>query len=329
MSRPGFSFLVCPDPELLRSRMAELLAGAGEDPSAWERKSFWGDEELLPRFWQDLGSASLLGTRTALVLRRAEKLKTEDWERFSPALRGFNQHVWPFFCLEGEWERKKPSIPKALAKQKFWAVAEKKGWVWQSPGLTGEGMAAYVDRWAKSRGVRIRPEAVQALRQSLPPDAGAARLELDKLELALAPGEELGLSHVDLVAPTGEMDFFDFVSALSRQGATAEIWERVIQNHAESRSMLFQLTSYLASEARTWGMILNGEQDRVKGNPYALKYKAEAARKVGPAGVAAVFDYCLEAELEVKTGSMDEEQVLELLVSRLARLFRPTPGRSR
>ncbi len=329
MSRPGFSFLVCPDPELLRTRMAELLAEAGEEATAWERKSYWGDEELPARFWQDLGSANLMGGKTALVLRRAEKLKAEDWERFTTALRGFNQNVWPFFCLEGEWDRGKVSIPKALTKQKFWTVAEKKGWVWQQRGLTGEGMAAFVRKWTVGRGIKVRPEAQKPLCQTLPEDAGAADLELRKLELALGPGREIGLEQVALIAPTGEMDFFEFVSALSKQGATAEVWERVIQNHAETKTMLFQLTSHLASEARAWWMILSGEEGKVRGNPYALKYKAETARKVGLAGASAIFDYCLEAELEVKTGSMDEEQVLELLVSRLAALFHPAAARQR
>lgn len=328
MSRPGFSFLVCPDPELLRLRVAALLAESGEG-AGWERKSYWGDEELTARFWQDLGSANLMGGRTALVLRRAEKLKAEDWERFVPALRGFNPDVWPFFCLEGEWDRGKVSIPKVLTKHKFWTVAEKKGWVWQSRGLFGDGMAAFVRTWTQERGIKVRPEALKALCQALPEDAGAAALELSKMELSLGPDKAIGMAQVDLVAPSGEMDFFEFVGLLSKQGATAEVWERVIQNHAESKTMLFQLTSYLASEARTWWMILSGEEGKVRGSPYALKHKAEAARKVGLAGAAAVFDYCLEAELEVKTGSMDEEQVLELLVSRMARLFRPAPARQR
>lgn len=328
MSRPGFSFLVCPDPELLRLRVAALLAGAG-GAEPWERKTHWGDEELAARFWQDMGSANLMGSRTAVVLRRAEKLKAEDWERFVPALRGFNEGVWPFFCLEGEWDRGKAAIPKVLSKHKFWTVAEKKGWVWQSRGLFGDGMAAFVRTWTQERGLKVRPDALKALCQALPEDAGAAALELSKLELALGPDKTIGPAEVELIAPSGEMDFFEFVGALSKQGATAEVWERVIQNHAESRTMLFQLTSYLASEARAWWMILSGEEGKVRGSPYALKHKAEMARRVGLAGAAAVFDFCMEAELEVKTGSMDEEQVLELLVSRLARLFRPAPVRSR
>ena len=172
-----------------------------------------------------------MGGRTALVLRRAEKLKAEDWERFGPRPCGASTRTCgPFSALEGEWDRGKVSIPKVLTKHKFWAVAEKKGWVWQSRGLFGEGMAALRAHLDPGTGhKKSSPRRRKPCVRPCPRTPGAAALELSKMELSLGPDKTIGMAQVDLIAPSGEMDFFEFVGLLSKQGATAEVWERVIQ----------------------------------------------------------------------------------------------------
>ena len=59
-TRPGFSFLICPDAELARLEAAALLEQARADGD-WRRAVYWGDEELPPAFWQDLTVPSLMG----------------------------------------------------------------------------------------------------------------------------------------------------------------------------------------------------------------------------------------------------------------------------
>ena len=68
MSRPGFSFLVCPDAEMVREKADSLLSSASP---AFVRRVYWGDEDLAPGFWEDLTVQSLMAQPKAVVLRRA------------------------------------------------------------------------------------------------------------------------------------------------------------------------------------------------------------------------------------------------------------------
>jgi DNA polymerase-3 subunit delta len=52
VSRAPFHVLLCPDPELTRRRVEELARAAG---GGFTRKAYYGDEDLPPAFWQDLG----------------------------------------------------------------------------------------------------------------------------------------------------------------------------------------------------------------------------------------------------------------------------------
>ena len=75
MQRAGFSFLACPDPEIVRERVERQLADSGQP---FSREVFWGDEELGAPFWSALTVGSLFAGRRAVILRRADAcLKTQ------------------------------------------------------------------------------------------------------------------------------------------------------------------------------------------------------------------------------------------------------------
>ena len=65
---PGFSFLVCPDGQLLRARMEQLLSSFPPASGQWERHVYWGDEEPSPRFWEQLTLQGLFGAPRVLVV---------------------------------------------------------------------------------------------------------------------------------------------------------------------------------------------------------------------------------------------------------------------
>lgn len=322
--RPGFTFLFCPDPALIKAEAARLAEPFGP----FKHKVFWGDEDLPGEFWQELSATSLLGERTMLFVRRAQAIKADVWDRLAPALSGYNDAVWPLFSIESDWRYGKPPAgPKPMTRQKYFKVAEKRGWVLRVPGLTDRTLPDFVKRWCGERGVACDPRAVNEVARALPEDAAQALLELDKIELALGEDRALSADHASLVTPSGEMEFFDFVNRISARGADRDIWQRVIHNHAESESMLFQLVGYLAKEARTLRLLLSGEEDQVKLAPRARSAKQAMARGLGKPGTARLMDLALEAEISVKSGARSPEQALETLVAGLAGLFRAAPGR--
>ncbi|MFW5838025.1 MAG: DNA polymerase III subunit delta, partial [Desulfovibrionaceae bacterium] len=288
MSRPGFTFMVCPDSEILRRMVADLAAqywGEG-----YERRVFWGDDETLPpEFWSELTTPSLLGSNKVLVVRRAHKLKAEDFAKLVRPLAGKSSSIWPVFCLEAQWSRKGPGYPQALSRKKYFQVAQERGWVVESPGLTRKGAQDFVRQWAAREGLQAPPKAVQALASALPLDGRAAALELDKIALAVGEGEAVSPELAELVAPHADMDLFGFFEVLAGAGGGAPVWAQVLRDHAKSESMVFGLAGYVARQARQYALLLSGEQDKVKLPPFIKNKLSEQARRLGRSGVARLF----------------------------------------
>ncbi|MDK2956819.1 MAG: polymerase subunit delta [Desulfovibrionales bacterium] len=320
MSRPGFNFMICPDAEILRRMVSEALAEHWGDN--YERRVFWGDDETLPpEFWAELTTPSLLGTNKVLLVRRANKLKAEDFAKLVRPLGSKSSTIWPIFCLEGEWSRKGPSAPAALSRKKYYQVAQERGWVRENPGLTRKDAQGFVRTWLDREGLKASPEAVRTLAQALPLDGSAASLELDKIALAVGEDRTVAPELARLVAPHDDMDLFGFFEELSRRGGSAQVWSQVLKDHSKSESMIFGLVGYTARQARQYALLLAGEQDKVKLPPFIKNKLMEQARRLGPAGVVRLFELSLEAELAVKSGRLSQEQSLETLVAGLAAAF--------
>jgi DNA polymerase III subunit delta len=178
MTRQGFSFLVCADPELLKDRVGELLEGQG-----FAVRTFWGDEDLPPRYWQSLTVPSMMGPPNAVVLRRAQDQDDEFWSRMEPLLAMARPSVWPMFCLEGEWKSGKPNPPKTVTKGRYWAAAQKRGWIWEHPGLSRATIGRELDRFAARNNLTFASGVKKILAESLPLSTIALRGELEKIVL--------------------------------------------------------------------------------------------------------------------------------------------------
>ncbi len=316
----GYLFLICPDAELIRERIGVAMQ---ELPQA-QIKPFWGDDDppLPDNFWQDLQIKGLFNTPKGLMVRRAQLLKAEQWDKLDAAMRSKSSDVTLFLCLEGEWKKNKPPVPAVVTKRKLWKTANKNNLVWQEPGLTPGNMGKFVQAWVKQEKLTLGPGALQALAQALPPDARAARLELDKIALATESGQ-VQAHHAQLIAPHQEMDFFQFTDALSKGGDLLAVWKRVLQDHLKQPKdqMLFSLMGSLAREARIMMMLASGEERKIKAHPYVKKLKTPLARRLGTTKIARIFDLLLEAELGVKTGKHRTDQALDMLVARLCLLY--------
>jgi DNA polymerase-3 subunit delta len=323
MARPRYLFLICPDPELIKSQVDERLRTSGQEE--WEKKPFWGDDDdpLPAIFWTDLTIKSLFPQPKALIVRRAHALKADQWDKLDAGVKGLSSDIFPIFCLEGHWKGRKAPVPVALSRRGLFKKAKTEGWIWESQGLDQRSLGDFVKKWAMQTGITFEPGADRALAQTLPLDAVAARLELDKLELAAGDQKVIGRDHVGLVAHSDEMAFFDLMDALGQPGAEAAVWKRVIDDHAKSAKdqMLFNLIGFLMSQARMYWLIVSGGQ--VKGAPFIIKKKTPIAKRLGQAGIARMIDLAMDAELSIKTGSRRYEEVLDILVAGLIDLFQP------
>jgi len=326
--RRGHRFLICPDAELLRRQTAKLASGLGSGGEA-ARKVFWGDDEPFPQaYWAELTTQNLFSTPTVLLLRRAEALKAEVWDRLDEGIKNAASTVLPVFCLEGRWKDGKPPVPVFLPKRKLWQTAEQNGWVWQSPGLTEATLPKFLDAWAKDKGLDMDATSSRALLDALPHDALAAGLELDKLELAAGDEKRITPGMADLIAPHGDMDFFDFMRGLaanpgSDPEAVRGVWARVLddQLRPSGDKILFQLLGYVAWQSRQMWMLCEGEEHKVRMNPRDKPALSRMARQLGRAGIARIIELTLDANLGVISGARRPDDTLEAYVAALSSLL--------
>jgi DNA polymerase-3 subunit delta len=324
MSRPGFTFCVCPDPELLREYVHRELERLEPDSRVM---TFWADEELPPAYWSHFQQRSLTGRTTALLLRRAEKLATNTWKSLNSLLNRHRRQVWPFFCIEAEWNGNKPPVPAGVVKLKCWRLAKSKGWIWQTPGLDRAGLRRYIQEWAEKRGIVVRQEFMQRAVNALPADAALVRRELDKLELWAWEGRELGGEEAALLSVEPETDVFAFLRSMQR-GEKLTVWKRVIQGQMATDSAAFLPFLHLVlREARIMWRLLCGEDVFL---PAAVKReKLQLARSMGLAGLSGLWSHVLEAEAGFKTGEWSQMQALDMLVANLEAAFAGPGGDGR
>lgn len=324
--RPGFSFLVCPDPEMLKRHLERLMASSG---GGFGRQVFWGDaDDFDAAYWQALATVSLFAQPKAVVLRRAEGLTSDFWEKLTRPLAGFNQHVWPVICLEGQHDPKKgPPLPRGLSERPYWKVGQKKGWVWISPGLTEENMIPTLRDWANAHRLNFEKGVLQELARLLPRDMTACARELEKLELAARDGV-IGRDILDLLGEESELDIFGFLKALEEGRDAAGVWRTVFGHQLSSDDgFLFQFLAILTREARTMWQLLH-EDPECRVHPYVKKLKTPMASRLGASGLARLFDLAMDAESSVKFGIKSPDQALEMLVADLHLLFARFRSRS-
>lgn len=327
MSRPGFTFCISPDPELIRDHIGQVLAEQGE---AWQRKTFWADEDLPEAYWEVYTQGSLLQEKTALVLRQAEQLTEKTWAKHRALLSRFRSAIWPFFCIEKEWAKGKPSVPAALTKQKFWALAQKKSWIWRHPGLDHKAQQEYIRSWLEQRGLQIDARLLARAAALLPLEAAGLKNELAKLELAAGEGSKVEPGHLEVISFEKEMDIFGFLQALQKGGDELEIWKKIFQNRfAADGEMFLPFVHLLLREARLLWQLAGSGEAQVALPPQVKKAKSAMARHMGRKRLAAIWPILLEAEAGVKSGEWSQGQALELLVTRLRHVFRdPSSSRS-
>lgn len=341
---PGFSFLVCPDGQLLRARMEQLLSSFPPASGQWERHVYWGDEEPSPRFWEQLTLQGLFGAPRVLVVRQANLWPAAVWKKVSHALARPSEQCWLFFCMEVAWDKGQPKIPAHIAKLRCMAFADQQGWIWRQDGLNERAVKKHVLQRSHELGLRFEQDALEQFCASVPPDALAIENELIKLQLLRNTAQDDAReksqadSHgADQVPDQGtitlamtataswnpECNVFDCIRHMEAGNLTA-VWKELSRSQ-DGDSLLFSLLALLARELRLLWQLWAGEKVRV--HPNEAAFKKQLATRLGPAVLAECMSTVMDAELQVKSGRRSPSQSLDYLAAHMTDLF--AAGRTR
>ncbi|MDR2489015.1 MAG: DNA polymerase III subunit delta [Desulfovibrio sp.] len=340
MHRPGFSLCICPDSRLLRDGLDALLAshspqgnggrgatsstpGEGSAPS-WQRVNFWADEGLPNAFWEHLTLQGLFAMPKAIILRNAHTLPADTLKRLSAVListasQGGSGLIWPLLCFEVLFEKGKAKVPVHIARLPFWQTAEQKGWIEEIPGLTGHDVSAYIRSAAARHGISPSPQELRRLSLALPPDAAFIHSELTKLALLADKNGRLPDNALDMTEHSRELSIFELMNIIQQNGDSPAAWRRILEYRLSGDNMVFACIAVLLREARSLWQILAGAQTYLP--PQVAARKKTAARQLGFAGIARLWDIALMADKGIKTGERSTDQAFEMLAADLFRLF--------
>ena len=254
-------------------------------------------------FWDALTRQGLGGTRKNLFIRNAQLLSSEVWKKLSAVLGVPRPGILPVFFLESVWEKGQPKLPPHLTKLRCLEFAEKKRWIWRAPALDARGIRRFIQERASALGLTIRPDAMEVLGESLPPDAASEHTR-------------------NIARYTPDLVLFDLIRHV-QEGRADKAWHAVLREGDSGDGILFPLLGLMAREGRMLWQLQAGESVYVP--QHVAGMKRQLAARLGSAGLARIFAALCEAEWSVKSGRLQPGQSLERLIAELTLLFASTP----
>ena len=189
---------------------------------------------------------------------------------------------------------------------------------------------AWIDQQLADIGLTLDNQARRLLGDHLGDNVNRLVGIARSLLAAHGPGKRLG---VDEIAPylgsAGDVPPWDLTDAIANGDIPASLRTCRRMVHGGERhalAILASLTIHYARMASLDGAPVSGEKDAaaflgVKGSTYPVKKAMQQARKMGPGNVKRAWGLLAEADLDLRGGTAaDSEQVLEVLIARLARL---------
>jgi len=189
---------------------------------------------------------------------------------------------------------------------------------------------AWIDQQLKELGLSLDGQARRMLGDHLGDNVNRLVGIARSLLATHGAGTKLG---VDEIAPylgsAGDVPPWDLTDAIANGDIPTSLSTCRRMVHGGERhalAILASLTNHYARMASLDGAPVRGEKDAaaylgVKGSTYPVKKAMQQARKMGPGNVKRAWGLLAQADLDLRGGTAAEsEQVLEVLVARLARL---------
>lgn len=208
------------------------------------------------------------------------------------------------------------------------------GRVQSFPRIPAKGLEPWIERQARERGIRLEPDALRLLAESVPQDLAEdgrwhglwrAASDLDKLAL-WADGRVVTASDIRLHVPGAvEANIFAWVDAVvERRGPDAvRGLARLLQSGQPPAVLLTMLARgfrqiALFLDAAGMGASPSQAAAAAGAPPFRAGPLGNQARRYRPERVAAIYQRIVNADRAIKHGDMDEVVALETLVADLA-----------
>lgn len=191
----------------------------------------------------------------------------------------------------------------------------------------GAELLRWLNERARTLGVALDGAAAQRLVSFVGNESRALLNELDKLASYVGRGGRIGATTVDLLVQDGqEQNLFAFIDELSarRRGAALQSLRRLLDDGQAATYLLFMIARQVrvllsVKDLADQRMRPDDIAARLGQKPFVVRKAIDQARGFAPAELADLHDRVLDLDHASKTGRIDAETGLELLVVELCR----------
>ena len=189
------------------------------------------------------------------------------------------------------------------------------------------GVVTWIRERAKKRGVQMEPRAMSMLADFVGSDLWRLSNEIDKLG-AYADGETVRAADVQALVVSSREEMFWILTDAIGDGKAAQalkVLQTLRAQNQEDQALIGSIRSRLTRLAIARSMLDEGAREadigrRLGSSGYALTRLVEQASRWPMNSIRAAFGLLVQAEVDVKTGVLDQEVAMELAVHDVAGL---------
>ncbi|MFS8542620.1 MAG: DNA polymerase III subunit delta [Limnochordales bacterium] len=298
-----------------RERACRLIEEAlASGPGGVDRLVLYGDETTPEAIMGAIGTGSLFGDARLVVVRGFDRLGADGQEQLTPLLARLPAGV-TVVLVATALDRRRKGVQALIRAGRVVAC---------DPPPRG-ALPQWVKQRARDLGLRLAPDAVQALLASAGPDPQTLHTELEKLA-TYAGGAPVDAATVEQVASVAipyaaEYAVFRFADAVAEgraQDALVILNDLLAVGHPP-----LALLGMMARQYRLILLVLDAAADRrelaarLRLQPFVVDRLVRQGALLGQERAAAALRRVIQADKEIKTGR-DPRIVLETLVVALA-----------
>ncbi len=219
-------------------------------------------------------------------------------------------------------------LPKRHPILKVVAALGERGEIteFSTPSLKGRELTRWVENRAKQKDVKLAGSVADDLARFIGPNLRLIDSEMEKLAV-YAGDRAVRPEDVRLLVPYAQdASIFDMVDALGHR-RTAQAFRQLAQLRNEGAHPLYLLTMIVrqyriliqVKELMQHGLDRDNIAKKIKLHPFPTKKAMAQARQYSSQQLSSIYDRLLDTDIAIKTGQMEANLALDILVVELAR----------
>lgn len=280
--------------------------------SDFDKETFYGSKTSFAELITIASTFPFGDGKKFLIFKNAEKPKDKD--KLTDYAKSPSEFSVLLLFHEGSITKQESEPFKSLGKI---------GALFESKELKGSALVEWLKTFVKENDMLISDENAQLLIDIVGENRSLIELQLEKIFIYLSGKKEITLESIqNLATQLKQYTIFDLLNAVGKKdkAKALEVAFNLYDSGTEIIQIIAMLNRYFTGLAKIYELqslkITEQEAAKIVGtHPYYYKSYIEARKKYSDKDITNAFRALLNADLSVKTTSLDEKTVLTVLIA--------------